>query len=75
MFFSFSYYGAGFNATLDDFLDPNYLDQFIRIVSKVPEFIKADPATNFSKIWIGETADTYGGGAKGLSDTFAAGFL
>lgn len=34
-----------------------------------------DLASPGKKVWLGETSSAYGGGAKGLSDTFVAGFM
>ena len=70
-----SYYGASTNATLRNFTDPNYLDRFLDYVIYAKDIIKSQPATKNTPIWIGETASTYGGGAPGLSDGYAAGFL
>ncbi len=70
-----SYYGASTNATLRNFTDPNYLDRFLDYVIYAKDIIKSQSATKNTPIWIGETASTYGGGAPGLSDGYAAGFL
>ena len=69
-----SYYGASENATAADFIDPSYLDKFLSYALKAKTMIKKG-VTKDTPIWVGETASTYGGGAKGLSDRFAAGFL
>ncbi|XP_064833202.1 heparanase-like [Oncorhynchus masou masou] len=34
-----------------------------------------DLASPGKKVWLGESSSAYGGGAKGLSDTFVAGFI
>ena len=70
----FSYYGASENATLQDFIDPLYLDKFLDYTISAKKMIKKG-ASKDTPIWIGETASTYGGGAESLSDRFAAGFL
>ena len=36
--------------------------------------IKSANGTRNCPVWIGETADGWGGGAAGLSDSYAAGF-
>ena len=69
-----SYYGASENATAADFVDPVYLDRFLTYASKAQNIIRTG-VTKDTPIWIGETGSTYDGGAKGLSDRFAAGFL
>eukprot|EP00795_Rhopilema_esculentum_P006431 gene6431-11874_t len=68
------YYGASENATLQDFIDPLYLDKFLDYTNSAKKMIKKG-ATKDTPIWIGETASTYGGGAEALSDRYAAGFL
>jgi len=68
------YYGASKNATAADFINPAYLDKFLSYASKAKTMIKKG-VTKDTPIWAGETSSTYGGGAMGLSDRFAAGFL
>ena len=70
----YSYYGASKNATAADFINPAYLDKFLSYASKAKTMIKKG-VTKDTPIWVGETSSTYGGGAMGLSDRFAAGFL
>lgn len=36
---------------------------------------KVNQVSPGKKVWLGETSSAYGGGAVGLSDTFAAGFM
>lgn len=69
------YYGASENATLHNFTDPLYLDKFMRKTLEAKSKIAMFPATKDTPIWVGETANTYGGGKAHLSNTFAAGFL
>lgn len=70
----FSYYGASINATVEDFIHPSYLDKFLNYALSAKEMIQKG-ATKNVPIWLGETASTYEGGAVGLSDRYAAGFL
>nr|7RG8_A Chain A, Heparanase 50 kDa subunit [Homo sapiens]8E07_A Chain A, Heparanase 50 kDa subunit [Homo sapiens]8E08_A Chain A, Heparanase 50 kDa subunit [Homo sapiens] len=67
------YYLNGRTATLEDFLNPDVLDTFISQVQKVLQVVESTRPGK--KVWLGETSSAYGGGAPGLSDTFAAGFM
>ncbi|XP_055722588.1 heparanase-like isoform X5 [Salvelinus fontinalis] len=67
------YYVNGRHTSLKDFLDPEVLNT---LALKTHEVIKTvDLASPGKKVWLGETSSAYGGGAKGLSDTFVAGFI
>ncbi|XP_055722570.1 heparanase-like isoform X3 [Salvelinus fontinalis] len=67
------YYVNGRHTSLKDFLDPEVLNT---LALKTHEVIKTvDLASPGKKVWLGETSSAYGGGAKGLSDTFVAGFM
>ena len=63
------YYLDGRKAMLKDFLNPDLLDS---LGKEVDAFQSRFPSKDF---WFGETSSAYGGGAKGLSDRFVAGFL
>ena len=60
--------------TLSDYTNPKFLDSFLRISKKANDMIKSANGTRNCPVWIGETADGWGGGAAGLSDSYAAGF-
>lgn len=67
------YYVNGRDTSLEDFLDPDVLDT---LASKTYEVLESvDLISPGKKVWLGETSSAYGGGAIGLSDTFAAGFM
>uniref|UniRef100_A0A8C7S6C7 Heparanase n=1 Tax=Oncorhynchus mykiss TaxID=8022 RepID=A0A8C7S6C7_ONCMY len=59
--------------SLKDFLDPEVLNTLALKTHEVMETV--DLASPGKKVWLGETSSAYGGGAKGLSDTFVAGFM
>nr|XP_053650141.1 heparanase-like isoform X2 [Cherax quadricarinatus] len=67
------YYMDGRTAQVEDFLSPSLMDQFkwqiTQVVSVRDQFSPGTP------IWLTETSSAYGGGARGLSDAFVAGFL
>ncbi|XP_041372088.1 heparanase-like [Gigantopelta aegis] len=67
------YYVNGRIATLQDFIDPSILE------SLKSEIILATDLTRRvamgTPVWLGETSSAYGGGAKGLSDVYVAGFM
>ncbi|KAM9820317.1 heparanase [Neosynchiropus ocellatus] len=65
------YYVNGRYASLEDFLDPEVLDS---LQWKIREVLKTVARVK-KPVWLGETSSAYGGGAPGLSDTFAAGFM
>ncbi|KAJ8287064.1 hypothetical protein GJAV_G00046630 [Gymnothorax javanicus] len=67
------YYVNGRDTSLEDFLDPAILDSFATKTTEV--FQTVDLVSPGMKVWLGETSSAYGGGALGLSDTFAAGFM
>ncbi|XP_029484200.1 heparanase-like isoform X2 [Oncorhynchus nerka] len=67
------YYVNGRHTSLKDFLDPEVLNTLALKTHEVMETV--DLASPGKKVWLGETSSAYGGGAKGLSDTFVAGFM
>ncbi|XP_041915110.1 heparanase isoform X2 [Alosa sapidissima] len=67
------YYVNGRDTSLEDFLDPDVLDTLATKTHEVLETV--DMVSPGKKVWLGETSSAYGGGALGLSDTFAAGFM
>ncbi|XP_066566943.1 heparanase [Amia ocellicauda] len=67
------YYVNGRDASLSDFLDPEVLDTLSSKTTEVLQIVsESSPG---KKVWLGETSSAYGGGAPGLSDTYAAGFM
>uniref|UniRef100_W5N2L0 Heparanase n=1 Tax=Lepisosteus oculatus TaxID=7918 RepID=W5N2L0_LEPOC len=67
------YYVNGRDASLEDFLDPDVLDTLATKTEEVFRIVaESSPG---KKVWLGETSSAYGGGALGLSDTYAAGFM
>ena len=69
-----SYSVDGKNATADNFTDPILMDVVKSEIKEVQRLIqKYRPF--LPKSWIGETAGAYGGGAPGLSNAYAGGFL
>ncbi|KAI7796229.1 Hpse protein, partial [Triplophysa rosa] len=67
------YYVNGRDTSLEDFLNPVVLDTLATKINEVLETVKS--VSTGKKVWLGETSSAYGGGAVGLSDTFAAGFM
>ncbi|XP_021105971.1 heparanase isoform X3 [Heterocephalus glaber] len=67
------YYVNGRIATKEDFLNPDVLDTFIVSVQKILQVV--EETRPGKKVWLGETSSAYGGGARLLSNTFAAGFI
>ena len=65
------YYLNGRTARLKDFLSAKVLDSFQEETDAVKKFL----GKSHVPIWLGETSSAYGGGAKGLSDRYVAGFL
>lgn len=61
------------NSSLPQFFVPQVLDTLLQDLNAADEVInQVDP--NLPK-WLGETASVSGGGAKGISDRFVAGFM
>ncbi|XP_068430259.1 heparanase [Clinocottus analis] len=67
------YYVNGRDTSLEDFIDPEILDTLAFKTKEVLEKVKL--VSPGKPVWLGETSSAYGGGAAGLSDTFAAGFM
>ncbi|XP_059213672.1 heparanase [Centropristis striata] len=67
------YYVNGRDTSLDDFLDPGVLDSLASKTQEVLQKVKLESPE--MPVWLGETSSAFGGGAAGLSDTFAAGFM
>ena len=67
------YYVNGRTCSEEDFYDPEVLDYLLHELNAVNTILaKIDPGT---PRWLGETGSAYGGGAPGLSDRYAAGFM
>ena len=67
------YYIDGRTATVENFTDPNILDKF---KEQAQEMNSIRFQNSFKKpVWLTETASAWGGGAKGLSDRYADGFM
>ena len=67
------YYLNGHTATLQDFLDPQPLDNLPKMFKTVQRFLNKRKIQKH--LWLGETSSAYGGGAHGLSDRYVGGFL
>lgn len=67
------YYLDGHTATLQDFLDPKYLDYLPKMIDTVNYFLAQSKIRK--PLWLGETSSAYGGGAHGLSDKYVGSFL
>ena len=53
---------------MEDFLNITIMDNFKHTLLDVKSL-------NYTPLWLGETSSAYNGGAVGLSESFAAGFL
>ena len=71
--YHFSYYDNGRLAKLNDYLSPHVLDTLKLNVDAVRNIAREHGYTD-TPLWLGETGPSYGGGAKGLSDRYVAGF-
>ena len=69
-----SYYVNGRTAKVRDFTNTSTLNSLRGAIEAVKDQISA---SGFSQtaLWLGETSSAWGGGAPGISDTFAAGFM
>lgn len=68
------YYLDGHTASINNFLDLKTFNVLETQIKKVLEIVNITGFNN-TPIWLTETSSAYGGGAKDLSDTFAASFL
>ena len=67
------YYTNGETAVLPDFFSVPLLDCFIFDAKVTKMYVNEyQPGT---ELWLGETSSTYGGGTRGLSDAYVAGFM
>ncbi|KAL9982311.1 hypothetical protein ACROYT_G004338 [Oculina patagonica] len=67
------YYVKALDACLPQFIEPQTLDTLRQDLDEADAVIN-QVAPNLSK-WLGETAGASGGGVKGISDRFVAGFM
>ncbi|KAK3595343.1 hypothetical protein CHS0354_004499 [Potamilus streckersoni] len=67
------YYFSAKTATEQMFLDPEVLDSLIEEVQLAVTITRK--WAPYTQVWLGETSSASGGGAKGLSDTYIAGFM
>lgn len=67
------YYVNGRTAKLSDFLNVSVLDQLEDEINIMRLAVRT--VNRSLPLWLTETSSAWGGGAKGLSDTFAAGFM
>ena len=70
---TFSYYADGRTGIMAEFYNITVLDTFIS-TAVYYKTVCTNSAPGVD-VWIGETASMYGGGTKGLSDSFIAGFM
>lgn len=68
------YYLNGRTATLNDFINPEVLDLLESQIEIVHQIAKRANFAN-KPVWLTETSSAYGGGAPGLSNTFAGSFM
>lgn len=61
-------------ATLDDMMSAKLLDSLSDSLDKLQQTIRMAAYSNVP-VWLGETSSCWGGGALGLSDSYAAGFM
>ncbi|XP_053311781.1 heparanase [Spea bombifrons] len=67
------YYVDGRTASERDFLSPDILDSLISEITTVFKIVNETVPGKL--IWLGETSSAYGGGARGLSNTYIDGFM
>ena len=72
LFITSSYY-FGNNGTSTMYTDVNIMNKFL-IKAGITHLL-AELAGFKGEIWLGETADAFGGGVNGISDSYLAGFL
>ncbi|KXJ22945.1 Heparanase, partial [Exaiptasia diaphana] len=68
------YYVNGRTAKIEDFYKATILDGLVAQLKEVSDIVVSTTPPN-TKPWIGETSSAYGGGARGLSDRYVAGFM
>ncbi|XP_028408054.1 heparanase-like [Dendronephthya gigantea] len=68
------YYRNSDGAKLEDFKNVSILDRFLNYSQKAVKLVHSTLDKN-TPIWLGETSSTYNSGAKGLSDSYLAGFM
>ena len=66
------YYVDGRTTTQEEMLSPKTLDVFKDQIQRIKRVMKEENTTK--PLWLTETGSAYGGGAPGISDTFAASF-
>ena len=67
------YYVNGRTATEKEMVDPDTLDLFKDQIKKIKSVLKETKTKK--PLWLTETGSAWGGGAPGLSDTYAASFM
>ncbi|KAJ7378812.1 hypothetical protein OS493_020410 [Desmophyllum pertusum] len=67
------YYVSALDCSLPQFIVPEVLDTLLHDFNE-PDAVINQTAPNLPK-WLGETASASGGGARGISDRFVAGFM
>jgi len=68
-----SYYLNGRTARLEDMMSTEVLDSLSEQLSRLQDAVEA-AGRSHNPLWLGETGSCLGGGAPGLSDSYAAGF-
>ena len=70
-----SYYENGATAKLQDFYNPDILDQFVdSSLNQLAEIKKFNQSRDL-ELWLGETSSCFGGGSPTLSNSYVAGFM